>query len=155
MKRIGEILIENGSINATQLEAALLFQKKSPGKLIGKILIDLGYVTEEEIVIALSTQFNVPYLSLGNFTFTEQRADKMIPQALIAKYLCIPLERNGNLLTIVMSDPTNEEAIRAIEEATKAKVQVFVSTPTEIAKVLERIYHIDVNASQPKAVQKT
>ena len=155
MKRIGEILIENGSINAPQLEAALQFQKKSPGKLIGKILIDLGYVTEEEIVIALSTQFNVPYLSLGNFTFSEQTADKFVPKELIAKYLCIPLERNGNLLTIVMSDPTNEEAIRAIEVATKAKVQVFVSTPTEITKVLEKIYHIDVNVSQPKAIQKS
>ena len=155
MKRIGEILIENGSINATQLDAALKFQKTSPGKLIGKILIDLGYVTEEEIVIALSTQFNVPYLSLGNFIFNEQVSEKIIPPELVAQYLCIPLERNGNLITIVMSDPTQEGAIHAIEEATKAKVQVFVSTPTEIAKVLERIYHIDVNAGQPKAVQKS
>lgn len=153
MKRIGEILIENGSINATQLEAALEFQKKSPGKLIGKILIELGYVTEEDIVIALSTQFNIPYLSLANFTFNEP-ADKLISQELIAKYLCVPLERNGNLLTIVMSDPTNEEAIHAIEAATKAKVQAFVATPTEITKVLEQHFHIDVVHHQPKIVQK-
>ena len=170
MKRIGEILIENGSITAAQLEAALQFQKKAPGKLIGKILIELGYLTEEEIVIALSTQFNVPYLPLANFAFNESN-EKLIPKELIVKYLCVPLERIGNLLTVVMSDPTNEEAIRAIEASTKAKVQTFVATSSEIMKVLEQYFHIDAssvkrgsenmtpsirNAShnQPKTVQK-
>lgn len=168
MKRIGEILIENGSINATQLEDALQFQKKTPGKLLGKILIELGYVTEEEIVIALSTQFNVPYLSLANFAFTDSH-HQLIPKELIVKYLCVPLERNGNLLTIVMSDPTNEEAIRTIETATKAKIQTFVATSSEIMKVLEQHFHIDISSAKrsdehmiasalsnpPKTVQKT
>ena len=155
MKRIGEILIENGSITAAQLEDALLYQKKTPGKLLGKILIELGHVTEEEIVIALATQFNVPYLPLANFSFAESHG-KLIPKELIAKYLCVPLERIGNLLTIVMSDPTNEEAIRNIEAATKSKVQTFVATTSEITKVLEQYFHIDASPASnlPKPVQK-
>ena len=155
MKRIGEILIENGSITATQLDDALQYQKKTPGKLIGKILIELGYVTEEEIVIALATQFNVAYLPLVNFVFNEGH-EKLIPKELIPKYLCVPLERVGNLMMIAMSDPTNEEAIKSIETATKTKVQPFVSTSTEIAKVLEQHFHLDVSSlqSQPKTVQK-
>lgn len=146
MKRIGEILIENGSINVAQLEGALRVQKKTPGKLIGKILIELSYVTEEEMVIALATQFNVPYLPLANFSFSEAN-EKLIPKELIVKYLCVPLERTGDLLTIVMSDPTNEEAIRTIESMTKAKVQTFVSTVSEITKVLEQHFHMDVNSA--------
>ncbi len=142
MKRIGEILIENGSITQEQLQDALQFQKKESGKLIGKILIELGYVTEEDIVIALATQFNVPYLPLANFTFTEANA-KILPRDLIVKYHCVPLERTGNMLTIAMSDPTCEEAIRAIEEATKAKVQTFVTTHTEIMHILQKHFHID------------
>ena len=148
MKRIGEILIENGSITAIQLDDALRYQKKTPGKLIGKILIELGYVTEEEIVIALASQFNVPYLPLANFTFNESNT-KLIPRELIEKYLCVPLERIGNLLTIAMSDPTNEDAIRTIESATKAKVQPFVATSSEIAKVLDQHFHIDLSLSAP------
>lgn len=156
MKRIGEILIENGSITAAQFDGALQYQKKTPGKLIGKILIELGYVTEEEIVIALATQFNVAYLPLANFAFNEGH-EKLIPKELIAKYLCVPLEKTGNLMTVAMSDPTNEEAIKAIETATETKVQLFVSTSTEIAKVLERHFHIDASSlrHQPKTVQKT
>lgn len=155
MKRIGEILIENGSITTAQLDDALQYQRKIPGKLIGKILIELGYVTEEEIVIALATQFNVAYLPLVNFAFNEGH-EKLIPKELIAKYLCVPLEKIGNLMTVAMSDPTNEEAIKSIEAATKTKVQPFVSTSTEIAKVLEQYFHIDVSSlsNPPKTVQK-
>lgn len=155
MKRIGEILIENGSIDAVQLNDALQYQKKTPGKLIGKILIELGYVTEEEIVIALATQFNVAYLPLANFAFSEAH-EKLIPKELIAKYLCVPLEKIGNLMTVAMSDPTNEEAIRSIEAATKTKVQPFVSTSSEIAKVLEQHFHIDASSfyDQSKTVHK-
>ncbi len=145
MKRIGEILIENGSITATQLEDALKYQKKTPGKLVGKILIELGYVTEEEIVIALATQFNVPYLPLANFAFNEANS-KLMPRELIEKYMCVPLERIGDMMTIAMSDPTNEDAVRAMEIATKSKIQPFVAMASEIAKVLEQHFHIDVSS---------
>ena len=145
-KRIGEILIEYGSITQEQLKRALELQKKSPGKLLGKILIEIGFVTEEDIVIALAAQFNVPYLPIGNFVLNET-ADKLIPKDLIQKHLCIPLERIGNLLTVVMVDPTNEQAIREIEEATKSKVQAFVASTSEISTVLQQHFHIHIHSS--------
>lgn len=142
-KRIGEILIEYGAITRDQLEKALTEQKKQSGKLLGKVLIDMGFVTEEDIVVALATQFNVPYLPIGNVVLNENN-DKLIPKELIQKYLCIPLERIGNLLTVVMADPTNESAIREIEEVTKSKVQAFVASSSEIAAVLRQHFHLDV-----------
>ena len=81
MKRIGEILIENGSVTQEQLTKALEQQKKEPGKLLGKILIEMGFVTEEEIVVALATQFNVPYLPIGNFDLTKT-ANGLLPKEL-------------------------------------------------------------------------
>ena len=145
MKRIGEILIENGTLTQAQLDKALEDQEKAPGKLLGKILIDLGFVTEEDIVVALATQFNVPYLPLGNFTFNETLAD-LFPKELIQKYLCVPLERIGNLLTVVMADPTNEDAIREIEAATNYKVQAFVATATEITTAIQQQFHLSVSS---------
>lgn len=127
-----------------QLRQALEKQKKSPGKLLGKILIELGYVTEEDIVVALATQFNIPYLPIGNFTLNEG-VNGLIPKELIQEYMCVPLERIGNLLTVVMVDPTNEQAIRAIEEAAKCKVQAFVATATEIANVMREHFRIEVS----------
>lgn len=144
--KIGEILIEHGALTPEQLNEALEHQKKERGKLLGKVLIDLGYVTEEDIVIALATQFNVPYLPIANFALPEGR-DKLIPKELVHKYICVPLDRIGDVLTVVMADPTNEQAIREIETATKCKVQVFVATATEIAAVIRKHFRIDVSSN--------
>src|SRR3990167_9051757 len=145
-RRIGEILIENGSITQEQLEDALKQQKKEPGKLVGKILIQLGYVTEEDIVIALANQFNVPYLPIQNVVLNDV-ADQLLPKELIQKYLCIPLDKIGNLLTVVMADPTNEQAIREIEAASTCKVQVFVATASEILQVIQEHYRIPLSSA--------
>ncbi|MBI4372577.1 MAG: hypothetical protein HY585_02470 [Candidatus Omnitrophica bacterium] len=140
-KRIGEILIENGTLTQEQLQSALKSQQQESGKLLGKVLIELGYVTEEDIVVALATQFNVPYLPIGNFSLNET-VENLIPKDLIAKHICVPVDRIGNLLTVVMADPTNEQAIKEIEEVTKCKVQVFVATATEISTVIQEHFHI-------------
>jgi len=144
-KRIGEILIENGSITSEQRKQALEQQKKEAGKLLGQILFEMGFVTEEDIVVALATQFNVPYLPIANFTLNEE-LDGLIPKQLIEKYICIPLVRIGNLLTVVIADPTNEDAIREIEVATKCKIQTFVATTSEIAAIIQQHFNIIVSA---------
>ena len=145
MKKIGEILIENGSLTRDQLNVALKQQKKEPNKLLGQVLIELGYITEDDIVVALAIQFNIPYLPISNFTLNEA-VETLISKELIQKYMCVPLERIGNLITVVMADPTNEQAIREIEAATKCKVQAFVATATEIKSVIEQHFHINVSA---------
>jgi type IV pilus assembly protein PilB len=147
MKRIGEILIEHGSITHDQLKQALERQKNEPSKLLGELLIAMGFVSEEDIVVALATQFNVPYLPVGNFTLDEATT-KLIPQELIQKYLCIPLDRIGNLLTVVMADPTNEDAVREIESAANCKVQAFVATAAEIASVIRE--HLKISLVRTK-----
>ena len=143
MKRIGEILIEHGTLTQKQLEAALKEQKQQPDRLLGELLIELGYVTEEDIVAALATQFNIPYLPIANFTIDES-VTGLISRELVEKYICVPLDRIGNFLTVVMADPTNERAVSDIEAITKCKVQVFVATTTEIVAAIEKYYKIQV-----------
>ena len=144
MKKIGEILIENGSITQKQLGDALDYQKQHPAVLLGKVLIELGYVSEEDIVVAVATQFNVPYLPIGNFSLTEA-AQSLIPKELVENHVCMPVEKIGNLLTVVMADPTNDQAIRDIEEATKCRIQAFVATASEIAVVIKERFHINIS----------
>lgn len=141
MKKLGEILIEHGCLTQTQLDHALAQQQKTPGKLIGEILIEAGFVSEEDIVVALATQFNVPYLPIGNFTLNEN-ADQWLSPELMQKYRCVPLDRIGNLLTLVMADPADEAAIGEIERLTNCKVQVFVASPTEIMNTIEQNFNV-------------
>lgn len=53
MKRVGEFLVENKIITIAQLKEALELQKDNKERLIGEILVTLGYLTKEDLVMAL------------------------------------------------------------------------------------------------------
>ena len=137
-KRIGEVLLERGLINKKELDKALAHQKEQGG-LMGHILIQLGFVTEDEVALALTAQYGFPYLPLSNY---EIDADlmAMVPIQIARQYCLIPIDRIGNALTVAMADPSNVQAIEEIELMTKCVIQTFVSTPTEIVKAIERYY---------------
>ena len=52
IKRIGDILIENGMITADQLKDAL--DKKLPGERVGQTLVRLKYISEDQAELALN-----------------------------------------------------------------------------------------------------
>jgi len=141
-KRLGEILIEQNSITRDQLKKALEEQKGTDA-LLGEMLIKLKFLSEEDIVIALATQFNFPYLPIDNFE-VNSHAVRSVPVELVKKYLFMPIDKIKSILTVVMADPANEEAIHEIEQASSCRVQAFVATVTEIKKSIKRHYKIDV-----------
>lgn len=137
-KQLGELLIERGIISHDQLEKALAHQKEHGG-LIGQILVNLGFTTEEEIAQALTAQFGFPYLPLKNYEIGKE-VIKLVPENVARQYCLIPVDRIGNALTIAMSNPLNVQAQEDIELITKCKVQVFVSTMTDINQAIDRSY---------------
>lgn len=137
-KQLGQLLIEKGLINENQLQKALDTQKQE-GQLIGQILVKLGFVKEEDIVEALTTQYGYPYLPLEHYDIDKSILE-LIPLQVARHYHLIPIDKIENILTIVMADPLNIFAIKDIEQMTKMKVEVFVSTVCDIEKAIEKYY---------------
>ena len=137
-KRIGEVLLERGVISLKDLEKALAYQKEHGG-LLGQTLIQLAFVTEEEVALALTAQYGFPYLPLDNYEIDEGLT-AIIPVEAARQYCLIPIDRIGNALTLAMADPTNVKAIEDIELMTKCVVQTFVSTPSDIGKAIDKYY---------------
>lgn len=137
-KRIGEVLLERGVITAKELEKAVAHQKEQGG-LIGQVLIQLGFVTEEEIALALTAQYGFPYLPLDNYEI-DAVLTALIPEDTARQYCLVPVDRIGNALTLAMADPSNLQAVEAIELLTKCVVQTFVSTPSDILRAIEKHY---------------
>ena len=137
-KRIGEVLLQRGVIARKDLEKALAYQQDHGG-LIGQILIQMGFTTEEEVALALTAQYGFPYLPLDNYEI-DSGLTSIIPEAVARQYCLIPIDRIGNALTLAMADPSNVKAIEDVEVLTKCVVQAFVSTPSDIAKALDKYY---------------
>jgi len=139
-KQLGELLIDLGVISQQQLEKALAFQKQKGGLvLIGEVFVELGYAKEEDIAQALTVQYGFPYLPLSNYEVSPETVN-IIPAKLTRQYMLIPIDKIGNNLTLVMSNPLNSKAIDEIEAVTGCNVQVFVSTSSDIKKAIEKYY---------------
>ena len=137
-KQLGELLLERGVINEEQLNKALKVQKERGG-LIGQVLVMLGYAKEEEIAQALTVQYGFPYLPLECYEINCE-ALKLIPQNVSEQYNLIAIDRMGDLLTIAMSNPLNVQAVEDIEMISNCKVQVFVSTMTDVNNAIKKYY---------------
>lgn len=141
-KRLGDILISEGIITQKQLEEAIAFQKKEGGKL-GEVLIDLGYVNEEQIVIALSKQLSIPYVSLASGKLksaADQNLESLIPQDFAVRNIVLPLSRNLNSLTVVMFDPLDLILIDNLKKITGCEINMIVSTKANILDAIRGFY---------------
>jgi type IV pilus assembly protein PilB len=137
-KRLGELLCEKGIINEAQLEKALKIQNEKGG-LIGQILVILGYAKEEEIAQVLTVQYGYPYLPLQSYEISDD-VIKLVPENVCKQYNLIAIDRIGDLLTITMSNPLNMQAVEDVEMLTLCKVQIFISTMTDINNAIKKYY---------------
>jgi len=137
-KQLGELLIERGTITRSQLDKALRVQRDKGG-LLGQVLVVLGFAGEEEIAQALTVQYGFPYLPLQNYELNKVIV-QLIPENVARQYCLVAVDKIGDTLTVAMSNPLNMKAIEDIELLTKCKVQVFVSTMTDVLNAAEKFY---------------
>src|SRR5947209_7799454 len=103
-KRLGDYLVELGFITEEQLEVALREQKDKGGKL-GSILMQLGFLSEDILLTILGKQSGVSYVSLTEYGDIADEAIKAVPESIAKNQMLIPIKKEGNLLTIAISDP--------------------------------------------------
>jgi CheY-like chemotaxis protein len=137
-RRIGEILVDNGVISVNQLEAALE-QQKPGGRLLGEILVDLGYTDEASIYSCYALQLGMPYVSLSQLPVGPKFAE-LLPLELAYKHNIVPVDAVGGVLTVATSEPLSDEARSEIEEGTGYKVTVVCSLLRDVEAALKQCY---------------
>lgn len=137
-ERIGKILIKRGLITEDQLNQALEIQKEDK-TLLGEILTRLGYLEEIDIVVAVIIQCSLPYIAINKYDLDQHVLD-MIPGDLARQHHIIPLDKVGNVLSVVMSDPLNDSIKQKLEDLTKCKIATFIATKSEIDQAIQRWY---------------
>lgn len=137
-KQLGELLLDRGIITQVQLEQGLSVQRDKGG-LIGEILVELGFVKEDDIAQALTAQYGFPYLPLSSYDVNAE-ITSIIPARVARQYLLVPIDKIGNNLTLAMSNPLNVQAIEDVELLSGCSVQTFVSTSSDVKKAIEKYY---------------
>lgn len=137
--RIGDILINAGFIKEEQLQEALAYQKVDKSKRLGAILVDYGYVTETQLLEALSKRLNVLVLDLRDTVIDLEAAGK-IPQNIAFKYTLIPIGEENNHLVVAMNDPLDFYAIEDLRLITNMNIDVVLATREVILEAIRKSY---------------
>jgi hypothetical protein len=152
-KRLGEMLIEAGVIDETQLLSALGHQRKWGGKL-GQALIDLKLASEPQIVSALARKFGYPAVSLATVVPSPQLdgALKLVPRELALRQTLLPMASDTNSITVAMADPSNIAVVDEISFRTGRRVKVALAGDREIAAAVRRLYFAEEEAQRTQAI---
>lgn len=137
-KMLGELLVENNLLSATQLSEALEKQKTSK-KRLGEIVVDLGFVNEQDLYTLLANQMGFKYVSLKN---VELDIDTVmtINQNLAQKHLAIPIAIENNKLVIAMADPSNILALDDISIYSNMEIIPVLASPREITANINKYF---------------
>ncbi len=140
--KLGELLIKEGLINATQLENAISAQRREGGRL-GEALVRLGYVREDQVVALLGKQLNIPYFPLGTGMLkpaVDLGLERLISQDFALKNSVIPLSRTLRSITVAMADPLDLILIDNLRKLTGCEINPVIATRSDISKAVEDFY---------------
>ncbi|NQT06529.1 MAG: Flp pilus assembly complex ATPase component TadA [Candidatus Omnitrophica bacterium] len=136
--KFAKILMDSKLIKKAELERALIIQKEKGGNL-GKILIDNGYVTQKDLMIVLSQEFNIPPINLSKYNI-DPSLILQIPERFARHYMVVPVSRIGNHMTVAVSDPMNIFAVDDVKAMTKCEIDLVISTESDIRNAIEICY---------------
>src|ERR1017187_6573881 len=105
IKRIGEVLIEEGLISPEQLQKALDRQKETSLSL-GETMVELGALTEDALYHFLAIQHGMEFVDVAETSVGPDML-KICPEAVARKLMVFPLELKGKTLRVVTSNPEN------------------------------------------------
>lgn len=100
---LGELLLKTGRICQDQLQEAVTLQAHQAGSL-GTNLVTLDYLTDQQLLEALSELYGVPVVDLINVTVAD-RVIKLIPAYVVRRNRILPVAEESGVLTVAMADP--------------------------------------------------
>jgi MSHA biogenesis protein MshE len=136
--RLGEILVQQKLLSEEQLQFSLGEQKRT-GRKLGRVFIENGFVTEDEISGALAKQLNIPYINLKFYNLVPNIV-RLLAETQARRFRAIVLEDRGASLLIGMADPTDLFAYDEIARSTRRMIELAVVNEGELLQTIDRIY---------------
>src|SRR6266513_2750045 len=137
-QRLGDLLVKEKIITPEQLQQATKVQKETSCRL-GRALVKLNFLADEDVTNFLSRQYGVPAINLSYFEI-DASVVKLIPYETAKRYQILQLSRVGASLTIAMVDPTNVFAMDDTKFLTGFNFEPVVTSESSIQEGIEKAY---------------
>jgi len=139
--KLGELLLQKNLITAEQLDEALKNQVIFGIKL-GSSLIELGFITDDQLCRLLSEKLGVPAVTPRALAEIPHNVVAQVPAELAGKYRVVPIRIDGRKLALAMADPTDFKATDEVAFVTGFIVLPHIAPDVRITSALSKYYHV-------------
>lgn len=156
-KKLGEMLLEAGVINETQLHSALADQRRW-GRSLGRTLVEMRLIAEEALVRVLAQQLGVPSIDLELYDIPSNVL-ALVPAELARTARVLPFGKSGRFLDVAMADPQNLGVIDELRIRTQLNIRPHLCGPKQVERNIARYYgdglpgSISIPFDQPDTIE--
>ena len=136
--RVGELLLENKLITEDQLKNALAEQKRS-GRKLGRVLTDLGYVTEQAVLEVLAKHLQIPLVDVRHLQLAPATV-RLLPEVHARRFRALVLQSDARGLLVGMADPTDLMAYDELAARLKKPLRLALVKDADLMKVMDAVY---------------
>ena len=137
-KLIGQIFLERGLIDEEELRTALNLQAESKEKL-GKLLVDLGYVSERDCLAVVSEHLGIPAVASSDYPPVPV-IENVLTYRFMKQCKFVPISLENNVLTLAMTDPLDMATIDSVRQVTGYEIKAVLGAESEIMDAIEKVY---------------
>ncbi|WP_338057660.1 GspE/PulE family protein [Sulfuritortus calidifontis] len=136
--RLGDVLVAQKVISQAQLADALDRQRQS-GRKLGRVLVENGYASEEQISMAIARQMNIPFVDLRRIQVKPDIV-RLLPEQTARRFRAVVLENRDSGVLVAMADPTDIFAYDEIVRVLKKTVELAVVTESALGQFIDGVY---------------
>ena len=147
-KLLGEIMLEDGLVDDQQLTDALEKQKEQPELKIGEILMNLGYITEDQLLKTIAKQLDLKFYDKLPLDHIDPTLVSEIPMQYCKENNIVPVAKDLFNITLAVSDPLNLYPVDDLRLIFSSNVNIIVCSPSVIISAINRVFERSSDASQ-------
>jgi len=138
-KRLGELLKDKGIITEAHIRYALQVQKIT-GDRMGEIFEKLGFVTDNDTVMALSDQSGVAYIDVDE-VLPETEVLKIFNKNLCLNNIFLPVRRKEDYIDVAADNADDEKIPQLVSRQTGLQPRVYISERKKIINAVNKHYY--------------
>jgi type IV pilus assembly protein PilB len=139
---LGRILIEKGIITEEQLEEAREISRHKPDMHLADVLATNGYATFEEVYQSLAEAFGYRYVDLRGVQISPE-AIESVPKSIARKHRLVPIEEDNGVLVVAVTDPFDLTAMDNMRFYLSRDVRCVLAAPDAVDEAISRYYGIE------------
>lgn len=144
VRKLGQILVDLGTINDDQLEMLVEEQTQSRG-LIGRIAVNMGLINDEELISALAEQFGLKSVDMEGIV-PPPEAREAVSDSMAQLYRVVPLQLNKGVLTMATCDPQNIAMQDELRRFLGHDIRFVVCTEAQILKAIDKYFNDETDS---------